>query len=413
MKLSKLFFLLISGLIGLIAFNTVAQDDTANRVGFITADAPINVRSRPNTSGAVISSLPPNTSVEVLDQSDDGAWVSVGLPDGEIGWVSASFIRVMESAVPADLVPIMPDNAAQLQEITEFASILATGLVFSPDGRLLASYSWERGIVIFDVRTKILVATLSGHTDLVSGLAFSPDGSELASSSWDGSVKIWNTQTWGERTTFQGHTDGVTGVAYSPDGTLLASVGMDGLLVIWNRATGERVHDIEVGNRRMRSVAFSRDGAAIATAGDSYGSVVHVWDVETGEELWSKRDVGNLHIAFSPVSDTLIVLGGTAGVVFTGYDVATHEQTFKVYAPGGSAASLAVNPSGTLVAGGEWGTGRFSIASIADEEMLFTDITQRGNRSVTVSVAFSPDSRLLATADGDKAMRLWGVHGSN
>lgn len=404
MKKNSFFYILLAVLMSLLPFHTTAQDTPTNLVGFVATDSDINVRSRPN--GAVVFSLPPNLSVAIVGESEDGEWLSVELADGRAGWVSASLLRVVESAIPADLVPITPDNAAQLVELTALASTLSTGIAFSPDGRLLASYSWEGVVEIYDVRTKILITTLTDHVGVVTGAVFSPDGSELATSAFDASVKVLNTQTWGERTTFSGHTEAVMSIAYSPDGTMLASVGRDALLNIWNVQTGERLHMIDVGSGQTDVVVFSPDNTRVATAGNYVNSVVRMWDVGSGEEVWSKRMGGNLQLAFSPDGATLAVLG--TGI--SGLDVETGTLDFAMSSAGGAGSSIAYNPTGSLIAAGDWSTGMFVLADVANETVLFSDSSQRGNRSVSIKVAFSPDGRLLATTDSDTTIRLWGVH---
>ncbi|MBZ0288390.1 MAG: WD40 repeat domain-containing protein, partial [Anaerolineae bacterium] len=401
-------YILLGVFICVQPFNSFAQDARGNLVGYIAADSAINVRSRPN--GAVVSSLGANQSVTVLEISEDGEWVSVGLGDGTSGWVSASFVRVMESAIPADLMPITPENAAQLENITQIASLNSSGFAFSPDGRLIASYSWEGDIQIIDVRTKTLVTELTKHSDMVSDAAFSPDGSELASASWDGSVKIWNTQTWGVRADLQGHTDRVNSVAYRPDGTLLASVSEDGLLNVWNVETGERLHMIETGNRRFQSVAFSPDGTRMAAAADNVKSEVRVWDAATGEELWRKTPGGDVQIAFAPAGDILLVAnGGAPGLA--GYSVESGQQTYTISGMSGHIGSVAVNPAGTVVAAGTW-SGLFMVGDIANHRVLFSDSSLDDAPDASIFLAFSPDGRYLMTSDRDHVIAIWGVRGS-
>ena len=74
-------------------------------------------------------------------------------------------------------------------------------------------------------RPDLLVQT--GHSNKVDSIAFSPDGKLLASSSWDNTIKLWDVARGSELRTFTGHSWIVHGVAFSPDGKLLASGSFD------------------------------------------------------------------------------------------------------------------------------------------------------------------------------------------
>ena len=77
----------------------------------------------------------------------------------------------------------------------------------SPDGKLLATCSYDRQINLWDVASGKLVRTFTGHNGAVFDLAFSPDGAILASASADDTVKIWNVQP-GERLDTLGQPEG-------------------------------------------------------------------------------------------------------------------------------------------------------------------------------------------------------------
>ena len=65
--------------------------------------------------------------------------------------------------------------------------------------------------------------TLTGHTDSAGSVVFSPDGKTLASGRGDGTVRLWDAVTGEHKRTLTGHTDSVWDVVFSPDGSVLAS----------------------------------------------------------------------------------------------------------------------------------------------------------------------------------------------
>ena len=70
-------------------------------------------------------------------------------------------------------------------------------LTFSPCGRYLASGSWWTGtekvsIRLWDVTTGKNIAVFWGHPTDIQDLAFSPDGKILASGSYDGTILLWD-----------------------------------------------------------------------------------------------------------------------------------------------------------------------------------------------------------------------------
>ena len=65
-------------------------------------------------------------------------------------------------------------------------------VVFSLNGKLLASGNSSGGVKLFEAATGKLVRYLRGHKDMVRSPAFSPDGTKLASGSWDNTAAVWD-----------------------------------------------------------------------------------------------------------------------------------------------------------------------------------------------------------------------------
>lgn len=80
---------------------------------------------------------------------------------------------------------------------------------------------------------------LRGHTDIITRIAWSPDGRFLASPSFDTTIRIWDVARGECAAVLEGHQGAVYTVVWSPDGHRLASGGKDGIVRIWNSENGE------------------------------------------------------------------------------------------------------------------------------------------------------------------------------
>jgi WD40 repeat protein len=149
----------------------------------------------------------------------------------------------------------------------------------SPEGRVLASGSYDRRILLWDAHSGEILRELSGHTSLVNGLDWSPDGQWLASAASDHTVRVWHALTGREVACFRGHADDVNGVSWSPDGRRLASASFDGTVRVW---TAEGACLLIAGHHRsdVNGVAWLPAGDRLAAASDD-GSV-SIFDAKDG-----------------------------------------------------------------------------------------------------------------------------------
>ena len=83
------------------------------------------------------------------------------------------------------------------------------------------------------IHLQIKPYTYKSHTDQVLAAAWSPDGKRIASGSFDNTVQVWDAVTGHALLTYKGHTNGLSTVAWSPDSKRIASGGYDKTVQVW------------------------------------------------------------------------------------------------------------------------------------------------------------------------------------
>jgi len=122
-------------------------------------------------------------------------------------------------------------------------------VALSPDGKMLAAVSFgqsaskelEYFVELWDINTRRLAFTLKGHSGSITSVAFSPDGRTLATGSYDATVKLWDTRTGQEMASLKGDLSIVSSVEFSRDGKMLAVVSFNGAVRLWRAATTDEV----------------------------------------------------------------------------------------------------------------------------------------------------------------------------
>ena len=239
---------------------------------------------------------------------------------------------------------------------------------FSPDGKRVVAAVGKQ-VRIWDVASGRLVRSLRQPHD-VDEAVLSPDRRLLVTSlQYMKTAEVFDLETGRMVRTLRGNI-WVWGVDFSPDGKCVLAIDGEPLLtashhrqvLIWDVATGRRLHTLDDSAENSGSAEFSPDGTQILTG--RLDGTAGLWDARSGRYL---RTVG---------AETA---GGPTGARFS---------------PDGELIAISssdgTGPNGDTV----------RIFDTAGGRLLFKTVRRAAD------AVFSPDSRLLATTDEDKTVRI-------
>ncbi len=357
--------------------------------------------------------MPAQGAVRSMSSTPDGRYLALGLENRDNH--DANAIQIWDLAT------------GRLWRECQIKKTWVPGLLFSPDGTMLAAYSGsDQTIYLWDPATgkQIRSWTVSAAWDNLIGLTFSADAKTLIVGD-ERTIRFWDTATGKEVRRIANHPGRrVCKLVLSRDGKILASQAHTGDMTIggswardkkvylWDTATGKMIRQIEVVEEKGKrdrfgyplaiyDFEFSPDTKFLTTASDD--GVLSVWDVATGKELhhWDTGDWVHA-IAFAPDGKTLASLG--SGHTVRLWDTATgkerehpsQRQRFGV---------LDLTPDGhTLAAAGIdrdvrlWDT--------TTGKQLNPLIAGAGNVS---ALRFAADGRALTALGDDGKSRTWDV----
>lgn len=207
----------------------------------------------------ITPTVPPRRAIQALAYAPSARLIAVGRY-GEVELISA-------------------EHRGVVRKLTGHRGSV-NALVFSADGGQLFAAAGEPALSgevrQWKVADGTLIQTFEGHRDALYSLALSPDGKTLATGSYDQKIKLWEVESGKEIRTLSGHNGAIFDLSFRKDGKILASASADRTVKLWDVASGERRDTLSQSLKEVQTVAFSPEGNRLFAGG--VDNRIRIWE---------------------------------------------------------------------------------------------------------------------------------------
>jgi len=333
----------------------------------------------------------------------------------------------------------------------------AACIAFAPDGLHFFTACYDGTVRVWDAETRTELPnrrSVQHHRSWIADMAFLPGTHQLVTAGSDRCVRFWGTELAEPPVTARGHTSEISAMALATNGTIFTS-SSDGVIHKWSARSAQPGDLHSEKGQRLVPVGLSADGLVAVTLADG---VLKFWDLGQREFLelisrrWEMNEFSSVRVDPDRVEEAVSISPDLKWLVLVRLHQPAQlwnvsERTlrtlpsisgpyaFAVFSPDSKYLALPISTNAVALLDPETGrqlasipcsvvidrfvsfaTGANVLAIGGQTDVMLWDLqAQRriasfdiqANLPIVLSIALSPDAKLLATGSTNQKVRLY------